>query len=330
MLLRFYKSYNTLALISVPFIVAGLWAYSFFIEPQASFQNSLPFINQMFEQINENTWLSYILSIVFISAGSFLVNSIFNKYEYFERFIFLPALLYALIISSNKDLLYFNPIIVSNLFVLVGFRQLLQIDRKEGAKALVFNFGFLIGLSSIFYITNILIFPAVLFVLISIKGFNLREILLAILGVLVPLIYVLIYAYLFANDKFLDYYSELKFEVNLQKEWAIHEIVFYSFLMLITLISLLMLVPRYAKAGLRYKKIMKVFIHFSFWILLWTVFNFFYLEAINFTAFLTIPLTFLLTFYLVYLKNEKFASWMFFFGLVGLGMMIFGDLIGLG
>lgn len=323
MLLRFYKSYNTLALISVPFIVAGLWVYMFYSEPDAHYRYSLPFINTLFREINQSPALAYVLSIVFISIGSFLINSIFNKYEYFDRFIFLPALLYALGMSSTGDLLYFNPIIISNLFVLLAFQQLLKIDRKEGAKSQVFNFGLLIGISSIFYITNILLFPAVLFVLLTVKGFNIKEIILAITGIFTPLIYVLVYAYLFANERFTDYYKHLEFYVHIKKDWNVYEIIFYAGLILISIISLFMLIPRYAKAGLRYKKIMKIFIHFSFWILVWTVFNFFYLEAINFTAFLTIPLTFLLTFYLVYLKNESFASVMFNLGLISLGLMIF-------
>ena len=258
----------------------------------------------------------------FISAGSFLINSIFNRYEYFERFIFLPALLYALGMSSDQDLLHFNPIIISNLFVLLAFEQLLRIDRKEGAKGQVFTFGLLIGISSIFYVTNIFIFPAVIFVLFSIRGFNFRELILAFIGVFVPLIYVLVYAYLFAKENFMDYYSNLEFVIEFKQDWSIYEIVFYSFLLLIGVISLFMLVPRYAKAGLRYKKIIKIFIHFSFWILIWTVFNFFFLEESNFTAFLTIPLTFLLTFYLVYLKSESLASIMFNLGLISLGLMI--------
>ncbi|MEZ4936117.1 MAG: DUF6427 family protein [Crocinitomicaceae bacterium] len=323
MLLRFYKSYNTLALISVPFIVAGLWLFSFYTEAQEQYHYSLPFMGEIFERINQNSLLAYLLSILFISLGSFLINSIFNKYEYFDRFIFLPALLYALGMSSTGHLLYFNPIIISNLFVLLAYQQLLKIDRKEGAKSQVFNFGLLIGVSSIFYITNVILFPAVLFVLISVKGFNFKEIILAFAGIFTPLIYILVYAYLFAGEKFTDYYSQLEFTVHFKTDWTYYEIVFYSGLILISIIALFMLVPRYAKAGLRYKKIIKVYIHFSFWILIWTIFNFFYLEAINFTAFLTIPLTFLLTFYLVYLKSESLASWMFNLGLASLGLMIY-------
>ncbi|MCB0478185.1 MAG: hypothetical protein KDC84_08480 [Crocinitomicaceae bacterium] len=323
MLLRFYKSYNTLALISVPFIVAGLWLFSFYTEPQEQYQYALPFMGEIFKEINENKILAYFLSILFISIGSFLINSIFNKYEYFDRFVFLPALLYGLGMSSTGSLLYFNPIIISNLFVLLAYQQLLQIDRKEGAKSQVFNFGLLVGISSIFYITNIILFPAVLFVLLSIKGFDFKEILLSFIGLFTPLAYILVYAYLFAGEKFTDYYQHLEFVVHFKTDWNYYEIAFYSGLILVSIIALFMLIPRYAKAGLRYKKIIKVYVHFSFWILIWTVFNFFYLEAIDFTAFLTIPLTFLLSFYLVYLKSESFASLMFNLGLISLGLMIY-------
>ena len=175
MLLRFYKSYNTLALISVPFIVAALWSYSFYYEPVRNLHYSLPFMNDFFILINEHAVLSYSLSVIFISIGAFLANSIFNKFEYFDKFIFLPSLIYALGMSSNKDLFYFNPIIISNLFVLLAFSQLLQVNRNEGSKMQVFNFGLLLGISSIFYITNIVIFPAVFLVLTGLTSFNIKE-----------------------------------------------------------------------------------------------------------------------------------------------------------
>jgi hypothetical protein len=307
----------------VPIIVAGLWSYSFYYEPVRNLNYSVPFINDLFVSINESSILSYLLSVIFISLGSFLVNSIFNKYEYFDKFIFLPALVYALGMSSNKDLFYFNPIIISNLFVLLAFLQLLQVNRNEGAKAQAFNFGLLIGVSSLFYITNVLIFPTVLFVLMSIKNFDIKEMVLSIVGVSVPLIYILIYAYLFANENFADYYSGLAFDINFKANWSIYEILYYSGLIIVSTISLFMLIPRYSKAGLRYKKIINIFMMFSFWITIWTVFNFFFLKEINFTAFMTIPLTFLLTFYLVYMKNQGLASFIFNIGLISLCLMVF-------
>lgn len=323
MLLRFYKSYNTLALISVPFIIAGIWSYSFFYQPDTHLDYSLPFMNDFFKWINQSAAVSYTLSILCISGGAFLINSIFNKYEYFDKFIFLPALVYGLGMSSNKELLYFNPIIISNLFVMMAFAQLLQINRNEGAKAQVFNFGLLIGISSIFYITNGIIFPAALFVLTAIRSFNFKEMILAIVGFVIPLLYILVYAYLFANENFADYYKELAFEISFKANWNIYEIVFYAGLALVSITSLFMLIPRYAKAGLRYKKIINIFIIFSFWILMWTIFNFIFLKETNFTAFLTIPMTFVLSFYFVYLKNQRFASFIFNLGLIALGLMLF-------
>lgn len=323
MLLRFYKSYNTFALISVPFIVAAIWSYSFSYEPLRTSEYSVPFLNSLFESINESSILSYLLSVVFISLGSILVNSIFNRHEYFDKFIFLPALIYALGMSSAKELFFFNPIIISNLFVLFAFSQLLSMNRNSSAKGFAFNFGLLIGISSYFYITNVIIFPAVIFVLISIKNIDVKEIILALIGVFLPLMYLLVYTNLFAEENFSDYYGGLEFIVSFKKNWSVYEIIYYSGTLIVSLIALFLLVGKYNKAGLKFKKIIQIFIHFSFWILIWTLFNFFFLKESNFTGFLTIPLTFLLTFYLVYLKNERLASIVFNLGIISLLLMVY-------
>ncbi len=252
-----------------------------------------------------------VFSMILIMLISiYLVN--FNTRLFFinER-TFLPASLYVLLsgyITTNQVL---NPVLPASLLLLLSFDRLVVSYRKPGIAYNLFDASLLIGVAALLYTNMVWFFLLIIIGITLFRSFNLREIFIALSGLLTPLIILYAVYYLTGRDilwlnRFFidsimtdvaDYY------------WSPEFIIISSVNLLVFIVALLHLWSVFNTKKVRSRKIFSLFT----WMFLLTAGIYFIIPAssVEMMYIFIIPLTYILTHYLVMMKNKKIANYIF-------------------
>jgi hypothetical protein len=200
MILRQFASNQPYIMIGVPVVIAAILApalYSGLPLVQADFP-----ADQFFAGLYQNNMMVVLLTMAVIAAGSFLINYIFNRNEFHSTPSFVPALMYALLGCTSSLYQFSLPVLLSNLFFLVGIGRQLSVSRQTKATAEYFECGFWFGLAAIIFPPYLALAAGLWFSILYTRAFNWREHLLPILSFGVPFLYWLVYKYW--NDQLND------------------------------------------------------------------------------------------------------------------------------
>src|SRR5690554_700579 len=74
---------------------------------------------------------SRVLALLFICINAILVNFVFNTLTFYDKFIYLPSLIYVFIVFLFPISLTFGEDLVGHLFFIISFYQLLSIQQNE-------------------------------------------------------------------------------------------------------------------------------------------------------------------------------------------------------
>lgn len=113
-----------------------------------------------------------------------------------NRSNYLPGVAYMLITSFFAEWNYFSsPLLINTLLIFV-LGWLFKIYNRPKAKAIIFNVGLVIGISSFIFFPSITFIIWVLFALMVMRPFRINEWLLCLLGVTTPYYFYGIYIFL--------------------------------------------------------------------------------------------------------------------------------------
>lgn len=166
------------------------------------FERTLPLHQQLQDLI------CYLL--LFLQAV--LITRMVRRYRIIPDDILFPAAFYLLVASAIPAFLDLSPQMIANTFLIIALDQLMQSYRNNSAAHNIFNVGFWISIASLFYFSYLSFLLISLFGLPFIRRFSLREILMILIGAIVP--YFLIGAYYFWIDA-LPYFLEQHIYTNL-------------------------------------------------------------------------------------------------------------------
>lgn len=254
----------------------------------------------------------YILIVIVLTAGGLLLNYIASEMEILNTTTYVVALIYVVLMSCSSEQTVFNPVIFSNLFMMLVLLKLMGTHRKEKAFSDIFDAGFLLALSTLFYFPSFLFIPIVWIALVLLRPFVWREWLIGFLGFVLPYIFVgIIYFFI---DKF-DYlwYDKIFYPMSARqfiftpspKQW-----ILLGFLVFLTLLSLTRVFRGVTFSTMRARN--NLFILLWFLILAvgssvaapsWSVTHF---------SFLALPFTILFANYFLSIRRTGWAEWLFF------------------
>ncbi len=148
-----------------------------------------PAFDLLHVHVLQHPWLSVSLGALTLLLGGLLCNSIYNEHEFAERINYLPALVYVLFGLSNPTWLYFNPVLLANVLILLSIRRLLRIYRIANATSMLFDAGVFMGLAVLVYPPMALVLPFLWVGMTQLRSSSFREWLLPMAGLLVPVVY---------------------------------------------------------------------------------------------------------------------------------------------
>lgn len=109
------------------------------------------FLNQSVVGWINNFTLEAILAILLLFIEAWLLNYIINRNRLEKNLTSIPGMIYILLMSAHPSFLGLSPIIVGNLFVLLGLGALFKIYKKPLAAIFIFNAGLFFGIASLIY-----------------------------------------------------------------------------------------------------------------------------------------------------------------------------------
>lgn len=316
MFYRIFSSRSPFLIILIPIMGVLLWFKAFMASPSVTLHfdaYQMPLYRLLDHLLEFQPVWNQILMLLLVIIQGFILNVLNRKYMIIYERTYLPAFFYVLIASSFVEFQRLNPALIGSLFLIIAIDQLFGSYKKRGSVDNFFRAAFFLSLGSLFY------FPLVFFIFFvwiaasRLRAFNLREWFHPLIGAVIPYIIVLGYYYVFRDELFyaLDYLkATITHQAGVLSHFTLPYIVFYSFLLLLVIISILSVFSNLYKKKIQARKYITLF----FWLLMIAVAVFFLDPSAGFEMIIIAasPLSLLLSGYFVDLRAKGWGEFTFF------------------
>ncbi|MDR3715251.1 MAG: DUF6427 family protein [Puia sp.] len=141
--------------------------------------------------------ISYsVLSFLILFTQATLFNRICNHHKILPKATYLPGMSYILITSLLRDWNDFSaPLLINSIMIWIWYRMIELYNSPRPGSA-IFNIGVFTGIISLLYLPAMVFLLMVLFALITMRPFRIREWLVGLLGFTSPYYFLFIVLYL--------------------------------------------------------------------------------------------------------------------------------------
>lgn len=180
-------------------LILAIWQPGFRPGSLVEGKNLMPLMEWMCVFLNNFPALQIPFSAALVFSTGLLLNFWCDRNGILDEKSWLPTLSYLLLMSSAACQLGPHPAIFANFFLVLALNRITQSYRKEEGIAILFDSGFLLSLSTLFYFPAWLLFPIIWVGLIVLRPFVWREWTSSLLGFLTP--FALVFAYYYWLDQ---------------------------------------------------------------------------------------------------------------------------------
>jgi hypothetical protein len=266
-------------------------------------------------EVNLGLWNIKTLDVTvfsLISAFLILVNAVglnilININEFFEKNAYIVSLLYVVTMSFYHSFYSLNGSLIAHSFLILMLYQFFKLKQNVDGRAHVFNGALFAGVAATFFPPLLISLPFIITMVLIIRPFYLREMLLCIFGFVTPVFFALVYVWNY--NSVIDWMIlDDKSNTQLQTDFIVSMVVFAVLLTL----SIFSLSARLQKSSIRFKKQIQII-----WVLIVLaiflgVVDFLFFKQIERFSLLMIPLSILLS-YSFYHKNYGIVSTVIFY-----------------
>ncbi len=271
------------------------------------FANSLKPVEQggvlydlLLQVLPSNHLFQSVLSIFIVFFEAVLINRLVIKNRFSRDITLLPGMFFIILVSIKPSMQVLSPVMIGLIFVIQSFINLFKTYKKYNSERYLFNAGFYLGISILFYSDYIYLLIPLFFSLLSIRTFKLRELLQMISGLLLVAYFYAFGLYWYEKPLALP---EINFgfsPISISNIYDYFILGFYSFLILNTVVSLRKFV---IKKSIQSQK--KINIIFS--ILIFSVVAFFFVQVddiFNYLYLIAFALSFFTAMIFLRIKNN--------------------------
>lgn len=307
MLYRILTGDRFLTIVFILIIGIGIWI-PFFIGSEITlnrqYGTGMPFFQYTNTLLSGRLFLSRLLSAVLVFIEAMLLVRINGKYVLIQKRTYLPALFFVLIVSSNKELLEWNPVLPAAVFVIIVLDILLGSHKNSPDSYRFFDTGIILGLGSLFYAPLVFIIAIIWISKIVQRPQFWREYLFPILGFIVP--YVFLFAILFfRNEHFPTFFNNLSQNILFGIEFPEFHLTYWIFIAFLAFLVALSSI--YFLGVFKFRKIyLRDYFLVLFWLFIITVIIYLFLSGTNpgIGYLMGIPLSFILSNYFINSKKS--------------------------
>lgn len=327
MLIRFFKSNQAYHFILIPFIVLVLWLRSYLFPEFYPFfegENMMPLYKPLYSLLSKSAFVNNLLAMAFVILLSFIILRLNTVYSFIRVRTFFPSNIFVLILSGLLPLHTLHPVYFGALFLLISIDRIFGSYEERSIHSNAFDSGFFIGLGSLFYLPLIFYFPLVWigFLLIR-KTPNWRNFVLPLVGIVVPWLFA--YTYYFVTDSSGDIIHVIQqnlFTKNYFLRDNINLQIYVGFLVFITFLGSLFMLGQYDEKKVSARKYFQIF--FLIFLVSLALLIFVPSVSLEVLIIMAIPLTFLISNYLIFMRRQFLANLFF---AIFLGLIIYLQLV---
>jgi len=219
MIYRLLKNYRNAGYTVLFLVATGIWAFHLIHPhgfPFSRHEDKYILFGLLKRVTGGNPLTETIIAFVLLLLNSILVQRLNNKYLFTNFRNMLPSILFVLLTSGNPEFQALHPVWLGLPFLMVSLDYLFGTFDVRKPYDNMFKAGFFTGLGSLFCFELLYTLPAIM-----IGGWMLardtrwREMVLCIVGAIIPWIFALSLYYLTDNLPFL--WIELKTETNISR-----------------------------------------------------------------------------------------------------------------
>jgi hypothetical protein len=192
-MIGFFKSQQPATLFVIPLVVFILWFQAFFNHPFIVEYSAPLYALSTIVLKALPSFVQVLIAVALISTEGIYLNNLMNRYEVLYKNSYLPAFMYALMMSLASPLLLFHPLILANLFLIRALDKIFALFKNESPISQLFDSGFLIAIASLFYFPAASFFILFLVSLSILRPLNFREWMIAFTGFLLPYFFLSVY-----------------------------------------------------------------------------------------------------------------------------------------
>lgn len=308
-MLRLFTSNRPIVILLLPLLIATYQVVHLFAQGVSSGTT----INLGFYgSLEMNPIVGVILSLAFVFLNAFLINFIFNRNEFWDRNMYMPSLLYVVLMSFYSSYYCWDGMLLSHTFLILALNQLFKLRQNEDGREAVFNAALFVGFAASFHPPILLFLPFLFTMVWFIRPFVFKESLLILTGFIVPLIY---------GGLFLKFKGE-QLDLRLLEQTTDYNVQRINFLVTATLFSLLLIVgllgirARLNKSSIRFRKLVRILWVYFFLAIIFGVVEFIFFGQIERFSFLMIPLPFFLAYSFTHKSYSSVANILFYITLL--------------
>lgn len=202
MLVKFFKSAQPLQLLG--FIVFSLVLWFIGMHFPVDIGQGMPLFFLFKPLLAVSPWVARSVALVLIIGQALLIRTITDNTLSNIHNSLLPSVLFVLLACSFPSWFSAQPYILSNILLILLFKKIQIFYRQENVLSESFDSGLIAGLMTIIYLPSLLMFLLVWTALAVFRPFNWREWIVALLGLLFPMLLLLVWYFFFdgLNDLF--------------------------------------------------------------------------------------------------------------------------------
>ncbi len=314
MILKILKSNSPVIIFYYIVISILLWLFTFinYHDIVVGFDTyQMPFYKLLLRLLNPESILTLIFSLLMVIIQGLLLVRLNQKHIIINKRTYLPAIIFVIIVSSNISYQQINPMIFANLFLILIIDNIYSIYREDYILNKLYITGFYVAVASLFYFPYIFLFLLIWISLLIFKTFSGREWFVPILGLLTPYLFLFVYLFLVDDLNYLIEPLERNFNFDFAlKSISFSNILFYSYLGLLILISSLSILRKLPNKKIKIRKYFKV----NWWFFIIGISIFLFLDKVSYEIMylLAIPSSFLITEYFYMIRSKIYADILFF------------------
>jgi len=173
-------------------------------------------------------WGYQILAIFAVFLQCYLFNQLLISSRAYKENTYVPALIYATLMSVFFDFFTLSPVLMSGIFQLLILNGIFNHIAIRAKDEQFLNIGLALGLSTLFYLPSLVYLPVSIFALGLYSSMNFKKYILMFFGFLFPIVLVGVYFFWHGGlSEFINYYflswmaTPFRELVNLKTLWFI-------------------------------------------------------------------------------------------------------------
>jgi hypothetical protein len=264
MLLKYFNSNRISVIVLISLLPVGYWMPSLFQGPsvQIAGATGVPFgllivsLNQHFRLI------SSLIALLLVIFNGYLLIQLNTIHIFIPVRTQLPSFFYIILAISMSQLHQLTPALVSSTLLILVLYLIFSAYKSEGVSVNFLDAGLLISMASLFYFPALMFFPFLLAGMAILRPFNWREWTFAILGIVLPYIFLISVYYLAdiaISDLFNHVADSLKKSVY---DFRISYIVNWTYILIFVLISSFFITVTFDNMKIHARKFYLVFLVF--------------------------------------------------------------------